>query len=143
MVAAAELGHAYGEAFGAVYARLAQKYAVPLYPFFLDGVAGDPALEAMAGGVMVVANNVGGLHEILTQGVTGFMGNIGDTDQMARYAIDILKDENTFNQFRANAKKQAENFDITRIVPQYEHLYERLYEGYCKDGCRGNKIVER
>ena len=104
---------------------------------------GLSALEAMAGGAPVVATNVGGLPEIITPGVNGFMGNIGDTDQMARYAIDILKDENTFNQFRANAKKQAENFDITRIVPQYEHLYERLYEGYCKDGCRGNKIVQR
>ena len=45
MVAAPNLGHAYGAAVGAVSARLAQKYAVPLYPFFLDGVAGDPALE--------------------------------------------------------------------------------------------------
>jgi acyl-CoA thioesterase-1 len=45
MVAAPNLGHAYGEAFGAIYPRLAQKYGVPLYPFFLDGVAGDPALE--------------------------------------------------------------------------------------------------
>lgn len=44
MVAAPNLGHAYGEAFGAIYPRLAQKYGVPLYPFFLDGVAGDTAL---------------------------------------------------------------------------------------------------
>lgn len=104
---------------------------------------GLSALEAMAGGAPVVATNVGGLPEIITQGVNGFMGNVGDTDQMARYAIDILKDENTFNSFRANAKKQAENFDITRIVPQYEHLYERLYEGFCKGRCQENKIMER
>lgn len=104
---------------------------------------GLSALEAMAGGAPVVATNVGGLPEIITQGVNGFMGNIGDTDQMARYAIDILKDESTFNRFRTNAKKQAENFDITRIVPQYEHLYERLYEGFCKGRCQENKIMER
>lgn len=104
---------------------------------------GLSALEAMAGGAPVVSTNVGGLPEIITQGVNGFMGNIGDTDQMANYAIDILKDESTFNRFRANAKKQAENFDITRIVPQYEHLYERLYEGYCKNRCRENKIIEK
>lgn len=45
MVAAPNLGHAYGEAFGTLYPRLAQKYAVAFYPFFLDGVAGNPALQ--------------------------------------------------------------------------------------------------
>ncbi|MGN6304255.1 MAG: arylesterase [Mesorhizobium sp.] len=45
MVAAPNLGHAYGEAFGAIYPRLAEKYGVPLYPFFLEGVAGNPALQ--------------------------------------------------------------------------------------------------
>jgi acyl-CoA thioesterase-1 len=45
MVAAPNLGHAYGEAFGTLYPRLAKKYEVPFYPFFLDGVAGNPALQ--------------------------------------------------------------------------------------------------
>jgi acyl-CoA thioesterase-1 len=44
MVAAPNLGHAYGEQFGTIYPRLAEKYRVTLYPFFLDGVAGDPKL---------------------------------------------------------------------------------------------------
>lgn len=44
MVAAPNLGHAYGEQFGTIYPRLAEKYGVTLYPFFLDGVAGDPKL---------------------------------------------------------------------------------------------------
>ncbi len=103
---------------------------------------GLSALEAMAGGAPVVSTNVGGLPEIITPGENGFMANVGDTGQMARYAIDILKDENTFNRFKANAKKQAENFDITRIVPQYEHLYERLYEGFCKGKHKENEVIE-
>ena len=44
MVAAPNLGHAYGEQFGTIYPKLAEKYGVTLYPFFLDGVAGDPKL---------------------------------------------------------------------------------------------------
>ncbi|HTN07162.1 N-acetyl-alpha-D-glucosaminyl L-malate synthase BshA [Agriterribacter sp.] len=103
---------------------------------------GLSALEAMAGGAPVVSTNVGGLPEIITPGENGFMGNVGDTDQMALYAIDILKDENTFKRFKVNAKKQAENFDIARIVPQYEHLYERLYEGFCKDQHKKNEVIE-
>ena len=103
---------------------------------------GLSALEAMAGGAPVVSTNVGGLPEIITPGENGFMANIGDTSQMAQYAIDILKDENTFKRFKANARKQAENFDITRIVPQYEHLYERLYEGFCKGQHKEDKVIE-
>ena len=45
MVAAPNLGHAYGEQFGTIYPRLAEKYGATLYPFFLDGVAGDKSLQ--------------------------------------------------------------------------------------------------
>lgn len=45
MQAAPNLGHAYREAFDPIYARLAEKYGVPLYPFFLEGVAGNPTLQ--------------------------------------------------------------------------------------------------
>ncbi len=41
MVAAPNLGHAYGEQFGTIYPKLAEKYGATLYPFFLDGVAAD------------------------------------------------------------------------------------------------------
>jgi acyl-CoA thioesterase I len=45
MRAAPNLGPDYGRDFGAVYATLAKAYDVQLYPFFLDGVAGDPKLN--------------------------------------------------------------------------------------------------
>ena len=45
MRAPPNLGRTYGEAFEAVFPRLAERHDVPLYPFFLDGVAGDPALN--------------------------------------------------------------------------------------------------
>lgn len=97
---------------------------------------GLSALEAMAGGAPVVATNVGGIPEIITQGVNGYMAKVGDVEQMGKYAIDILKDEETFQKFKANAKAQAEKFDITNIVPQYEKLYEGLYEGFCRKAAK-------
>lgn len=45
MAAAPNLGHDYQEAFGSIYPKLAEKYGATLYPFFLDGVTGDAALE--------------------------------------------------------------------------------------------------
>lgn len=97
---------------------------------------GLSALEAMAGGAPVVATNVGGIPEIITQGVNGYMAKVGDVEQMGKYAIDILKDEETFQKFKANARAQAERFDITNIVPQYEKLYEGLYEGFCRKSAK-------
>ena len=45
MRAAPNLGADYQNGFDAIFPKLAEKYGVPLYPFFLDGVAGDPALQ--------------------------------------------------------------------------------------------------
>lgn len=49
MMAPPNLGREYAERFNAVFARLAAKHAVPLYPFFLDGVAAQPALNQADG----------------------------------------------------------------------------------------------
>jgi len=45
MLAPADMGAEHGEAFNAIYPRLVEKHGVLLYPFFLDGVALDPALN--------------------------------------------------------------------------------------------------
>ncbi len=45
MLAPPNNGPDYAKAFNGLYARLAEKHGVPLYPFFLDGVAGQPRLN--------------------------------------------------------------------------------------------------
>ena len=84
------------------------------------------ALEAMAAGVPVVSTNAGGLSEIVTDGENGYMSNVGDVDSMSKQALAILKDENTLNQFKKNAAEHAKKFDISKIIPLYEKLYERF-----------------
>ena len=87
---------------------------------------GLAALEAMAAGVPVVSTNAGGLGEINIDGVTGYMGNIGDVETMSQQAIAILKDDDTLQRFKTNAAQHALKFDIHNIVPLYEALYERF-----------------
>jgi N-acetyl-alpha-D-glucosaminyl L-malate synthase BshA len=87
---------------------------------------GLAALEAMAAGAPVITTNVGGLPEIITPGKNGYMANVGDVEAMSRYAISILKDDEKLTSFRAEARAQAERFDISNIVPHYEKLYAKV-----------------
>jgi N-acetyl-alpha-D-glucosaminyl L-malate synthase BshA len=85
---------------------------------------GLSALEAMACEVPVVSSSVGGLPELQVHGETGYIAEIGDIDRMARYAIELLTNETRHALFRNAARKRAvEQFDVQKIVAQYEQYY--------------------
>lgn len=84
---------------------------------------GLAALEAMACGVPVISSNSGGLPEVNFNGITGYLSNVGDVEDMSRNALKILENEAVLNKFKLNAKESAKQFDIKKIVPVYEELY--------------------
>jgi N-acetyl-alpha-D-glucosaminyl L-malate synthase BshA len=86
---------------------------------------GLAALEAMACEVPVISTNTGGLPELNVHGVTGFLSNVGDIEDMVKNSLFILQDEN-LPTFKANALAHAQEFDISKIVPKYEAYYERI-----------------
>ncbi|MFT4848051.1 MAG: N-acetyl-alpha-D-glucosaminyl L-malate synthase BshA [Sediminicola sp.] len=85
---------------------------------------GLAALEAMACGVPVISSNAGGLPEVNVQGVSGFLSDVGNVDEMGRNALAILKDLETLAKYKVSAKKEALRFDTKNIVPLYEAVYE-------------------
>lgn len=86
---------------------------------------GLAALEAMACEVPVISSNTGGLPELNQNGVSGFMSNVGDIEDMTKNAKFILQDEN-LPRFKAGALKRAAEFDIEVILPMYESFYEEI-----------------
>lgn len=85
---------------------------------------GLAALEAMACEVPVISSNAGGIPEINIHNQTGFLSNIGDTNNMAKHAIELLNNEKMLALFKQNALAQAQKFKIDAILPVYESCYE-------------------
>ncbi|MDX1769068.1 MAG: N-acetyl-alpha-D-glucosaminyl L-malate synthase BshA [Arenibacter troitsensis] len=86
---------------------------------------GLAALEAMINRVAIISSNTGGIPEVNRQGVTGYLSDVGNVDEMAENAIKILSDDQTLERFKNNAAKAAMDFDIMKVLPLYEAIYEK------------------
>ena len=87
---------------------------------------GLAALEAMACEVPVISTNTGGIPEVNIEGVTGYLSNIGDVEDMAKNALKLLSNEELLLTFKANALIKAKEFQLDKILPMYEKVYEGL-----------------
>ncbi len=84
---------------------------------------GLAALEAMACGAVVVATRVGGLPEVITDGVSGILEPVGSVEAMGRRSVDLLRVPGSLATMRAAAIARAREFSADTIVPMYEALY--------------------
>src|ERR1700729_203840 len=90
---------------------------------------GLAALEAMACEVVPIATRTGGVPEVIEDGVSGYLADVGDVDTMAGYAIDLLNDESRLRTMAKAARAVAKaRFCSSKIVPQYEEFYRRVIE---------------
>jgi N-acetyl-alpha-D-glucosaminyl L-malate synthase BshA len=90
---------------------------------------GLAALEAMSSGVPVIGTTAEGLPELIRPGQTGYMLPVGDVEGMARRAIEILSDPKKHQAMAAASRRIAvEQYEASRIVPQYENFYLETME---------------
>jgi glycosyltransferase involved in cell wall biosynthesis len=90
---------------------------------------GLAALEAMACEVVPISTRVGGVPEVIDHGKTGYLADVGDVETMARYAIELLSNEQQLREMGKHARAVAiERFGSAKIVKQYEDFYRRVLE---------------
>ena len=88
---------------------------------------GLAALEAMACRVPAIATGVGGVPELIEDGVSGCLFPVGDVDAMAERAIQLLQDPAALDAMGAAARQTAQDhFCASRIIPLYEKYYEKV-----------------
>lgn len=90
---------------------------------------GLAALEAMACEVPVIATRVGGVPEVVTDGVDGYLVEPRDVAGAAGRALEILSDEQRRREMGRLARKNAQaRYCSTKIIPQYEEYYGKVLE---------------
>jgi N-acetyl-alpha-D-glucosaminyl L-malate synthase BshA len=106
--------------------RLFPQMHVVLMPSQMESF-GLGALEGMACGVPPVATRVGGLPELVTDGVDGFLEPVGDIHAQSRRVVELLTDEERHRSMAQAARHTAvERFASSAIIPQYEKYYEEV-----------------
>jgi glycosyltransferase involved in cell wall biosynthesis len=109
--------------------RLLPLAHVLLMPSELESF-GLAALEAMACGVPPVATRVGGVPELITDGVDGYLEAVGDISAQAERVAGLLIDESLHRKMSKAARRTAgDRFCTDRIIPAYERYYEEVVAG--------------
>ena len=88
---------------------------------------GLAALEAMACKVPTIATNVGGVPELIDDGVTGRLFPVGATAAMAEAAIELLTNPEKLEEMAKAGRASAQaRYCASKIIPLYEKYYEEV-----------------
>jgi len=90
---------------------------------------GLAALEAQACEAPVIATRIGGIPEVVTDGETGYLCEVGDVEKMSRDTLELLRHEDIRRAFGEKGREIAiERYSTSKIIPQYISYYESVLQ---------------
>jgi len=87
---------------------------------------GTSILDAMAAGVAVVATNVGGISEMIEEGVDGFLVEAGDHKDIAEKIVFLKENKDVRDKIVFNAREKVKNFSVENTVEKIFRIYTGL-----------------
>ncbi len=108
-----------------------EKIDILFLPSLREGFP-NAILEGMASGLPIVATDVGGIKEVVREGVDGFLARPGDVDRMSECLLKLLKDEILRRKMGLSGRKRVEKFSIQRMAEETKSLYYSLLK---EKGC--------
>ena len=90
---------------------------------------GLAALEAQACELPVIATRIGGIPEVVNDGESGYLSDVGDIAKMTQDVLDLLRDNDKRRAFGEKGRELAiERYSTEKIIPQYIAFYESVVE---------------
>lgn len=90
---------------------------------------GLAALEAQACELPVIATRIGGIPDVVTDGESGFLSEIGDTEKMSSDVLRLLRNEDVLRKFGERGRELAvSRYGTEKIIPQYIAFYEKILQ---------------
>lgn len=100
--------------------------SVYVMPSLFEGLS-VALLEAMALGKPVVASNIPGIQEVITQGFDGFLFEKGNIEELKRCLESLLEDRELRERIGLNARRTIEkNYGFDKVADQYVTSFKGL-----------------
>ena len=107
--------------------RVLSSLDIFVLPSLNEGM-GRVLVEAMATGLPIVATKVGGVPELVKNGINGYLVPPGDKDSMADSIVSLLKNPSLASRMGEKGREMSKNFSAQRMVLEIESLYKKLEE---------------
>ena len=104
--------------------KVIERHDIVVVPSFVGEALGKVAIEARAAGKTVVASNVGGIPNVISDKTKGILFEPGNSEELSKILKDIITDEIKLNP--KFIRKDIEKFSLQKIIPKIKRVYKSL-----------------
>ena len=91
---------------------------------------GKVLVEAMAMGKPIIASNVGGIHDLITDGENGLLVSPADHEAIADAILSLYRDPAKTKRLCEKGKAIAAGYSADAMIQKIDHLYDEVISAY-------------